>query len=207
MPFSSAGKNRMLDAWASTASGAPVTHSSLHSGIPNDSGSNEISGGSPAYARKAVAFAAASTGSVDKDATDPIFDVPGSTTVFYAGFWTASTAGVFMGYAPINGGTVEGYGTAAATGDAVTSYAHGLANDDRITTRAPIGGSLPTGLSATVLYYIVNATTDTFKVALTSGGSAIDITLDGELYFQKTIGESFGSQGTLTLDTATFAIN
>lgn len=207
MPFSTAGKNRMLDAWAGTATGSPVTHASLHSSIPDDSGSNEISGGSPAYARKAVGFDAAASGSKSKDATDPVFDVAGSTSVFFVGYWTALTTGTFMGYAPINGGLIEGYATANATGDVVTSYGHGLANDNRLIFRAPLGDILPAGLSATVLYYVISVTADTFQVSLTQGGAAVDITASGECYFQKVVGESFGSQGTLTFDTGVMSIN
>lgn len=89
-------KNRMLDHLAgASASGNPITHASLHSGYPATDG-NEISGGSPAYARKAVTFAAASGGSVALTATFPVFDVPASTTVAAVGFYSAVTAGVIQ---------------------------------------------------------------------------------------------------------------
>ncbi len=206
MPFSTSGKNCMLDSWSSTETGDPVTHASLHSDIPGDSGSDEIAGGSPAYARVAVTFDPAASGAIDKNVTDPVFDVPGSTTVFYVGFWTASSGGTFLGYAPINGGTVEGYATVLGSGDVFTSYAHGLVNTDRIALRAPPNGALPTGAVATTLYYVIAVTTDTFQISLTSGGSAVALG-DGECYFQKVIGETFASQGTLTFDTGTFALN
>lgn len=207
MPFSTLGKNRMLDAWANAATGAPVTHASLHSDIPNDSGSNEIAGGTPAYARKAVTFDAAASGTLSKDATDPVFDVPAATTVFFVGFWTAVSAGAFMGWAPVNGGVVEGYATVNATGEAFTSYGHSLVNNDRVLLRAPAGGSLPGGLAESTLYHVVGVTTDTFQVSLTQGGAAVDVTASSECYFQKVTGESFGAQGTLTFDTGSLTIN
>ena len=76
MPYSTTGKNLMLDALNAVNPTTPITHASLHDGIPSDAGSNEITGGTPAYARKAVDFDAASGGTMAKDATDPVFDMP-----------------------------------------------------------------------------------------------------------------------------------
>lgn len=200
MPYVANGKNVMLDAL-----GAVAVFASLHTAIPNASGSNEVTGGSPAYARKAIVWSAATAGSMDKNATDPIFDVPAGD-VFYVGLWSASTGGTFYGYMPINGGTIAGVGT-ATTADVITSNGHGLADTNRVTLQTVAGESLPTGLDATTIYFVRDVTTDTFKLALTSGGTAIDITAVGELAFQKVISETFGSQGTLTVDTATLNLN
>lgn len=187
MPHSTAGKNNMLDAKG-------ITHLSLHDDIPDDTGSNEISGGS--YARVAVTMSAASGGS--KAASDnPVFDVPAGT-VFFQGEWDDDTAGTFLGFAPINGGTVKGVGT-AATSDAITSNGHGLVDTDRVFLFSVNGESLPSGLNATTIYFVVSATTDTFKVSLTSGGAAVDITAVGELAFQKVIPETFAAAGQLAV--------
>lgn len=202
MPFSTLGKNTMLNAW-----GTAAAFCSLHSGLPDDNGSLEIAGGSPAYARKPIAWAAAAAGVLDKNATDPVFDIPAGTTVYFVGLWSLVTGGNFLGWAPINGGAIEGYAIAAATGDAISSYAHGLADNDRVLLRAPVNEALPAGLNATTLYFVVNSATNSFKVSLTQGGAAVDITADGELYFQKVIGETYGSQGTLTVDTGSFSVN
>jgi hypothetical protein len=201
MPYNDGAKNVMLDAL-----GAVITHFSLHSSIPDATGSNEISGGSPAYARKSAgAWVSAASGSMAKNAADPVFDVPASTVMF-VGFWTALTAGNFRGYAPINGGSVKGVGT-AATSDTITSNGHGLVDTDRVTLQAVFGEALPTGLGATTVYYVISSATNTFQLSLTSGGAAVDITAVGELAFQKVIPEVFGSQGTLTLDTLTLDLN
>lgn len=202
MPYVANGKNLMLDALATA-----VDFCALHSGIPDASGSNEISGGSPAYARKAITWAAASGGSVSKNGTSPVFDVPASTTVYFVGWWDAVTTGTFHGYAPCNGGTVKGVGAALASSDVITSYAHGLLDTEQVTLQTVNGEAIPTGLGATTVYFVRDKTTDTFKLALTSGGTAINITTDGELAFQKVIPEVFASQATFTLTTGTMELN
>ena len=87
MPYSTIGKNAMLDALAALA-----TRASLHTADPGQNGANEVTGGSPAYARKAVAWNAADAGNINLNGT-AVFDVPASTTVAYVGLWnTAGTA-------------------------------------------------------------------------------------------------------------------
>lgn len=54
----------------------------------------------------------------------------------------------------------------------VTRVAHGLENGDRVTLTTT--GALPTGLSASTIYYVVNKTTDDFQLATSSGGTAIN---------------------------------
>lgn len=206
MPYSIAGKNLMLDALNNVNPTTAITHASLHNDIPNDAGNNEISGGSPVYARELIDFDAAAAGAMDKDASDPVFDVPAGESIFYVGFWSAVTAGTFLGYAPVNGGIVDGVGIGEDTGDLLTSSAHGLIDDDRFTLKAPVGTSLPTGLNETTIYHVINGTTNTFQASLTQGGSAVAITVDGNIYFQKVIPETFGAQGTLTIDTSTLKI-
>lgn len=94
MPLTVAMKNLMAERFRTE-----VTHVSLHSGDPGGTGANEISGGSPAYARKAETFAAAVAGETEF-ATDVTFDVP-AVTVAHVGYWTAVTAGTFLGSDPV----------------------------------------------------------------------------------------------------------
>lgn len=54
----------------------------------------------------------------------------------------------------------------------ITWTAHGLSNGDTVTFTTT--GALPTGLTAGTTYYVINAATDTFQVASTSGGTAIN---------------------------------
>ncbi len=66
--------------------------------------------------------------------------------------------------------------SANASTDVITSNAHGLV-DTQIIRFA--GSDLPAGLSASTNYYVRDKTTNTFKVAASSGGTAIDITDPG----------------------------
>lgn len=83
--FLNPAKHLMLDYL-----GTQITHVSLHDGEPDGSGSNELSGGSPAYARKAPTFASASGGEMALNAAIE-FDVPAAATVAWVGFWDDST--------------------------------------------------------------------------------------------------------------------
>jgi hypothetical protein len=67
-------------------------YGSLHTADPGTTGTSEVTGGSPAYARKAINWGAASNGVVTGTCT---FDVPAGTTVTFAGVWSAASAGTF----------------------------------------------------------------------------------------------------------------
>jgi hypothetical protein len=84
-----AGKNLLLEGLA-----VGVDFVSLHTADPDGSGSDEVSA-SP-YARRSVAWAAASSASISSASTI-VFDVPGSTTINHLGYWSASSAGTFYG--------------------------------------------------------------------------------------------------------------
>jgi hypothetical protein len=86
-------KNLMLDAL-----GAVALRLALHSGDPGaaDTASNELTGGSPAYARKAIAWNAAAAGTMDDSTNGAVFDVPaGSTVAWISGWDTAGTSRYF----------------------------------------------------------------------------------------------------------------
>lgn len=70
----------------------------------------EISGGSPAYARKAISFNAAVGGNLD-DSTAPTFDVPGGVTVDWCGFYSAVTAGTLNAVDDLTAEAFAGQGT------------------------------------------------------------------------------------------------
>ena len=63
--------------------------------------------------------------------------------------------------------------TADASTDFITSNAHGLVDTQIIRLT---GSDLPAGLSASTNYFVRDKTTNTFKVAASSGGTAINIT-------------------------------
>lgn len=103
--FANNGKNVMLDQFGTVA-----VYASLHTADPGNTGASEVSGGSPAYARKSVTWNAAASGS--KTASNaPVFDVPASTTVTYVGFWSAATAGTFYGSGAVTSQNFASQGT------------------------------------------------------------------------------------------------
>lgn len=112
MPYSSNGKNAMLDALAALA-----VFVSLHDDDPGDTGANEVTGGTPAYIRKAVTWESATCGMLDSS-NAPVFDVPAGTTVKYVGFWSAETVGAFYGAADVTDEVFAAQGTYTLT-DAV----------------------------------------------------------------------------------------
>jgi hypothetical protein len=187
MPLNDAGRNATVDGLAAVA-----TFASLHSGDPSTTGANELTGGSPAYARKSITYAAASTGTKANSAAC-LFDVPAST-VTHVGLWSASTAGTFYGYFPAGGFTPMG-ANLDATSDAFTSYAHGLANTNQVLVYDTMATGIPTGFTEGTVYFVVNSATDTFQLSATSGGSAITVTTSAEVVVQRVLPEVFAAQG------------
>jgi hypothetical protein len=76
--------------------GTEALFASLHSADPGDAGANELAGGSPAYARKAITWNPAAGGVMD-DSNVPVFDVPPGGKVLYVGYWSALSGGVWQG--------------------------------------------------------------------------------------------------------------
>ena len=152
-------KNNLLD-------GQTFTLASLHTGFPGSTGANEVTGGAPAYAQKAITINAASGGSRLLNAA-VTFDVP-ACTVKWVGFWNA---GVFIGCAPNGGATPKNF-MALASNDTVYCASHGWSDTQKI---AFFNGTM-TGITEGTTYFVRDAATDTFKVAATAGGVAIDIT-------------------------------
>lgn len=106
MPYSALAKNVMLDSL-----GALITHISLHSANPGATGASEISGGTPAYARQAPTWNAASAGSKTISNT-PDFNVPAATTVSHVGLWGgASGAVAYYGYVDVTDEAFAAQGT------------------------------------------------------------------------------------------------
>ena len=83
----------------------------------------------------------------------------------------------------VTGGTTA-TGTAAASTDLITLASHGLAIGDTIHFTS-VGAATP--LTTTDVYYVAASgfTTGVFKVTLTKGGTAVDITVDGTVIWKK----------------------
>jgi hypothetical protein len=66
------------------------------------------------------------------------------------------------------GGVIE----STNVGKTITSSLHGYANN----TKVRVFGDIPTELNKDTFYYVVNATTNTFELSLSSGGTALFLT-------------------------------
>lgn len=110
MPYSAAYKNLMLDA-------APPAFLSLHTANPGSTGTSEVTGGSPAYARKSATWSAA-TGGAKALSNAPVFDVP-ATTVAFIGMWTAVSGGTYLGYVDVTDEVFAAQGTYTVTAGSI----------------------------------------------------------------------------------------
>jgi len=178
---------------------------SLHTAY-SASGANEVTGGSPAYARKAISFSAASAGTKSASST-PTLDVPTSTTVRFVGLWGLGSPSQFLGMFALGGSEKEIIAILLGSPEGViTIPSHGYSNGDQVVF---YGGTPPGGLVEGTSYYVINATTDTFSVAATAGGAGIPLSSypDGEVKCSKIVPETFGSQGTLQISSASLAMS
>jgi len=120
MGLSAAARNNMLDCGLRNQTPTiSITHASLHTANPDPSGGSEVTGGTPAYARKSITWSAASAGSMSAS-NQPVFDVPPATTVSHVGFWSAVTAGTYFGMADVTDETFGAQGTYTLTSTTVS---------------------------------------------------------------------------------------
>lgn len=201
--FANAAKNLMLEALdESVAAGSKFA--SLHGGFPGLTGANELSGGAPAYARKAVTWNAAAAGSKAL-AVAAVFDVAAGATVRWIGFWDAVTVGTFLCAVPNGGGALKPFVVDDIATDLLDAPAHGFTNGQTVVVWAG-AGTLPTGLVEGTVYYVRDALTNSLALAATSGGAAIDLTAIGSGHLQRLIEETFGAQGTLSVNSVTLSL-
>lgn len=222
MPMNSLAQNTALDGLdESIAAGIKfVGINTLTTAPPTDTtpgtgataASTEATGGTPAYARVAVTWGAAASGQKSNSGA-LTFDVPAGTYGFFT-FWNASTGNSgteYRGYAVFGGATPKkGFGTvdsADVTANTITSNGHGLVNTDRVILFNVVGETIPTGITEGGAYFVVGSATDTFQIALTSGGAAVDLTGQGEVYFEKVVPEVFAGQGQITAAIAALVLD
>jgi hypothetical protein len=190
-------KGLMLDALDETATNG-IKFWSLHTAF-SATGTNEVTGGSPAYARKAAVYAAATGSPRHKDSSaGQTFDVP-ATTVAWIGRWDAVTTGNFLGMGPAGGAARRQFGTTAAgvTANTIDSPAHGFSAGNAVVFWAAAGAVLPSPLAEGTIYFVIatGLTTDVFSVSTTLGGSAVDLTTVGDGEVQLIVPETFAGQG------------
>lgn len=205
MPFNTPAKNTAIGALS------VVTFVGIHTltdpGLSTNANSGEATGGSPAYARKAVTWSAAS-GAQMANSASITFDVAAGTYGYFT-LWNHLTANSsnFFGHVPFGGASaIKGFFSVDTTlsNDQFLSINHGMSDGNVIVLFPVFTETLPTGtgLSSGAILYVVASTTNTFKVSTTSGGAAIDLTATGggEGYFQRLVPETFGSQGQITIN-------
>jgi hypothetical protein len=189
-------KHGLLDGNATGLAGL-VSHLGLHSGFPPTTG-NEATGGSPAYQRKAAAWAAAAADCRALSAA-ALFDVPAGFTVRCIGMWSAVSAGTLRGFSLPGSAATRAFGVAAAdlTNNDLQSEAHGLVANDQVLVWPTVGTALPEGLAEDTIYYVISTglTSDSLRVSLTQGGAAVDVTGAGDGDIQKLVPEVFAGQG------------
>lgn len=151
-------------------------------------GGTEVTGGS--YVAQSVTMGAAASGSAANTGALTFTGMP-VCDILGVEIWDSAGTPVRTWHGPLAGGTFA----ATDAGDVFTAAAHGMANGTKVAFKADPGQTLPTGITANTVYFVVGQTTNTFQVAATSGGSAIALTSDGTGVFIKvqTIGTAGGS--------------
>jgi hypothetical protein len=92
-----------------TAYSTPITYIALATTTPSGTAGTEVSGGSPAYARKAANWGTASASVIVASPT--AFDVPASTTVVGINMMSAITAGTYLDGATVTSQAFASQGT------------------------------------------------------------------------------------------------
>ena len=114
---------------------------------------------------------AASSGAQRALSSATSFNIPVGATVRWLGLWNSGT---YLGYSP-NAGNPKEY-IADPTAYTFTCPGHGYVNTNKVVI---YGDTVPSGLTEGTVYYVVNATANTFQIAATAGGSAINFTTAG----------------------------
>lgn len=183
--FTDYGEDAILEHLFGGTTFAPLAtwYIGFFSAAPTDSSAGtELAGNG--YARKAVTnnttnFPLVTAGNpkllaVDTECFTASADHSDAVAV---GLFDASTSGNLIAWAWL--GNDSGKVFTATTADVFTCVGHSFGDTNKVRVVAIPGTSLPTGISAGTTYFIRDSATDTFKLAATSGGAAIDITAAG----------------------------
>ena len=162
MSFIVSAKNKALDA-------LDLSSVSLHTSFPGSTGANEVTGGT--YARVASTFGAAAAGARTLSSAIAI-DVPACTVAWLMAWDSAGTTPEV--YSPNDGNPQEFQVDVSA--NTIRCPSHGYSDAQTVVFYAD---TVPSPLVEGTVYYVRDATTDTFKVAASSGGSAIDLSTQG----------------------------
>lgn len=159
----------------------------------------EVVGGS--YARQNFTPSAASGGASSNSGAISFTNMP-VADILGVEVWDSAGSPVRYWHAPLAGVV----GTSQNTGDTITSNSHGFADGDKVAFTDQHGYSVPAGLTADTVYFVVSSATNTFQVAATSGGAAIAITADGTNHYAIKV-KSTGSGDTFSIAASSLAFS
>jgi uncharacterized phiE125 gp8 family phage protein len=103
---------------------------------------------------------------------------PGRITPAYGLFWPSTRVQNGAVTITFTAGHMTPFTADAAT-DTLTARGRTYADGDVLRVKNS-GGELPAGLAENTAYYVVNASGSTFKLSLTDGGAAVDVTGAGQ---------------------------
>lgn len=203
MPFSTLGLNKMLDGLEVATS--MIAFASLHTAY-SATGTNELTGGSPAYARKSITWAAGGSGS-KASSNAPLFDIPPLTTVAFVGLWSLVSAGTFAGMGANGGATQFAFTATLASPGSFTAPGSTYSVNDTVVLFPGAGATLPTGVTAGTVYYVGTAAGAVFTLSTTpANANPVNTSTVGAGIVQKITTETFNAQGTFNLSSDTLTI-
>lgn len=209
MPASDAAANAWLDDFGNAGS-ALTTFSTdpylqLHNGDPGANGTTNIVD----TPRVQFALAAAASRTFDNDAainftSMPAVAAPGvvAWSVWDTADATPATPG---GVCAWTGwfSNVSGLATVRdenLAGNTIDSPTHGMINDDRVVFEVVEGLTVPSGITAGTLYWVLAVTDDDFTISATQDGGAVDITAEGQAVWRKVPMNPVGVGNTFTVN-------
>lgn len=206
MPYSATAINQELDALANVAPSTNlIGYAALHSAY-SATGANELTGGSPAYARVAVSWSASAGGSKSLSATPSPFNVPASSTIAFVGLWSALTAGTFAGMGANGAATPYAFTATNASPAVFTAPGNSYGAGQAVVLFPGAGGTIPTGFTLGTIYYVSSPSGGTFQLSASSGGASIVSTSAGSGLVQAVTLEVYGSQGTFQLSSDALSV-
>jgi hypothetical protein len=181
----------------------------LHTGAPGETGANEMAGGS--YARQSATFGAAAGGVSSNSGVVSFTGLPAAPApgVIAWSMWDAVTAGncIMTHWLTDVGALLKPFTVVDTATDLFLAPAHGYVNGDIVSLSTEIGATaIPAGVVVDTLYFIVNTATDSFQLALTSGGAAINITGKGSGTVIKVVPKTINAGDRLDFNTATLSV-
>lgn len=175
---------------ADNAASSPLTslYAALHTADPGAAGNQTTNEAAyVGYARQAVArtsggFTVTTTSVALTSAV--AFPAAPTTATDVLKFFSIGTVVSGTGKVIVSGpiGVNLGVGTAVAATDTITIPGlTGVAVGDQVVFYAPLGGTIPTGITAGTIYFVKTLSGNDITISTTSGGSTLDITAAGQV--------------------------